>query len=43
MWMGYSIHSSDREFEVPDEYPLTTVGWRIDDNGRKYIKVKGVR
>ena len=43
MWMGYSIHSGDREFAVPDEYPLTAAGWRIDENGRKYIRVKGVR
>lgn len=43
MWMGYSIHSGDREFEVPNEYPLTAAGWRIDENGRKFIRVKGVR
>lgn len=43
MWMGYSIHSGDREFEVPDEYPLNAAGWRIDENGRKFIRVKGVR
>lgn len=43
MWMGFSIHSGDREFEVPDEYPLTASGWRIDNKGRKYIRVKGVR
>ena len=43
MWLGDSIHSGDREFQVPDEYPLTAAGWRIDDNGRKFIRVKGVR
>ena len=43
MWLGYSIHSGDREFQVPDEYPLIAAGWRIDDNGRKFIRVKGVR
>ena len=43
MWLGYSIHSGDSEFQVPDEYPLTAAGWRIDDNGRKFIRVKGVR
>ena len=43
MWMGFSIHSGDREFEVPDEYPLTASGWRIDNKGRKYIRVKEVR
>ncbi len=43
MWMGVSIHSGDREFGVPDTYPLEASGWRIDDNGNKYIRVKGVR
>lgn len=42
-WYGPSISSGDREFGVPDEYPLTAAGWRIDDDGRKYIRVKGVR
>ena len=43
MWMGISIHSGDREFGVPDTYPLEASGWRIDENGNKYIRVKGVR
>lgn len=43
MWMGYSIHSGDREFRVPDDYPLEAAGYRIDENGYKYIRVKGVR
>ncbi len=43
MWMGASIHSGDREFRVPDSYPLNAAGCRIDENGKKYIRVKGVR
>lgn len=43
MWMGCSIHSGDREFRVPDYYPLTASGSRVDENGTKYIRVKGVR
>ena len=43
VWMGASIHSGDREFRVPDYYPLAASGTRIDDNGNKYIRVKGVR
>lgn len=43
MWMGSTIHSGDREFEVPQEYPLNAAGWRIDESGRKFIRVKGVR
>ena len=43
MWMGYSIHSGDREFRVPDDYPLNAAGYRVDEKGNKYIRVKGVR
>ena len=43
LWFGASIHSGDREFQVPDDYPLQASGWRVDENGKKYIRVKGVR
>jgi len=43
MWLGASIHSGDREFGVPDDYPLEASGSRVDDQGRKFIRVKGVR
>ena len=43
LWFGQSITSGDREFQVPDSYPLNAAGWRIDEIGRKYIRVKGVR
>jgi hypothetical protein len=43
MWYGYSIHSGDREFRVPDSYPLNASGTRVDEHGNKYIRVKGVR
>lgn len=43
LWMGYSIHSGDREFRVPDDYPLEAAGYRVDEHGKKYIRVKGVR
>ena len=43
IWLGVSIHSGDREFGVPDDYPLNASSSRIDDNGHKYIRVKGVR
>ncbi len=42
MWMGPSIHSGDREFRVPEDYPLEASSFRIVD-GIKYIRVKGVR
>lgn len=43
IWLGESIHSGDREFRVPESYPLLAAGSRIDDKGNKYIRVKGVR
>jgi hypothetical protein len=43
IWMGESIHSGDREFRVPENYSLEAAGFRIDENGVKYIRVKGVR
>ena len=43
MWYGCTISSGDREFGVPEEYPLEAAGCRIDNNGNKYIRVKGVR
>ena len=43
LWLGASIHSGDREFRVPDSYPLNAAGCRVDAHGRKYIRVKGVR
>ena len=43
IWLGASIHSGDREFGVPNDYPLTAAGWRQDEEGNKFIRVKGVR
>jgi hypothetical protein len=43
LWFGQSIHSGDREFRVPEDYPLTASSSRIDDKGNKFIRVKGVR
>lgn len=43
LWMGVTIHSGDREFRVPDHYPLNSSGHRTDEDGKKYISVKGVR
>jgi hypothetical protein len=43
LWLGVSIHSGDREFGVPNNYPLLASGVRVDENGNKFIRVKGVR
>ncbi len=43
IWYGASIHSHGRDFRVPDDYPLEAYEFRTDENGIKYINVKGVR
>jgi hypothetical protein len=43
LWFGPSISSGDREFQVPNEYPINAAGWRIDNEGRKFLRIKGVR
>ena len=43
IWYGRSIRSGDRKFYVPDDYPLSATGCGVDSNGRRFIKVKGVR
>lgn len=43
LWLGPSIHSGDREFGVPEHYPLNAAGTRVDGAGNKFIRVKGVR
>lgn len=43
IWLGASIHSGDRKFYVPDTYPLNAAGCGYDDDGKRYIRVKGIR
>lgn len=43
IWFGHSIHSGDREFRVPEHYPLNASSSRIDQEGNKFIRVKWVR
>jgi hypothetical protein len=43
LWLGTSIHSGDRKFGVPDSYPLNAAGCGVDENGQRFIRVKGVR
>ena len=43
MWLGVSITSGNIKFVVPDNYPLNAADCGIDENGKKYIRVKGVR
>lgn len=43
MWIGPSISSGDRKFYVPDDYPLNAAGGGVDSDGKRFIRVKGVR
>jgi hypothetical protein len=43
LWLGSSISSGDREFRVPDSYPLTAQNSRVDAEGNKFVRVTGVR
>lgn len=43
LWLGASIHSGDRKFYVPENYPLYASGCGTDEDGRRFIRVKGVR
>jgi len=43
VWYGESIRSGDRKFYVPDNYPLNASGCGVDELGRRFIRVKGVR
>lgn len=43
VWLGPSIQSGDREFRVPEDYPLEAAGNRVDKYGNKFIRIKGVR
>lgn len=43
VWYGASIRSGDRKFFVPENYPMNASGCGVDESGRRFIKVKGVR
>ena len=43
LWFGPSITSGDRKFYVPENYPLNASGCGVDKDGRRFIRVKGVR
>ncbi len=43
IWLGATIHSGDRKFYVPEDYPLRAAGCGVDETGRPFIRVNGVR
>ena len=42
IWLGHSIKSGDREFQVHDSYQLSSKSQRVE-NGKKYVRVVGIR
>ena len=43
LWLGASIHSGDREFEVPASSDTRSPSLRVDESGKKFIRVDGIR
>lgn len=43
LWLGVSISSGDRRFDVPKTYDLNAATCGIDEKGIHFIRVKGVR
>ena len=43
IWLGAGIHNGNKEFRVPEYYPLNATSCRIDIKGIRYIRVKGIR
>lgn len=43
LWLGVSITSGDRAFNVPEDYPLEAATCGVDEKGERFIRVKGVR
>lgn len=43
LWLGALSSSVDREFRVPDDYEIRTQNFRVDENGRLYIRVNWAR
>lgn len=43
LWLGALSSSVDREFRVPDDYEIRTQNFRVDENGRRYIRVNWAR
>lgn len=43
LWLGALSSSVDREFRVPDDYEIRTQNFRVDENGRRYIRLNWAR
>jgi hypothetical protein len=42
-WLGQSIHAGDREFEVPAGLDTRSKSLRVDESGKRFIRVDGIR
>jgi hypothetical protein len=43
LWLGASIHSGDREFQIPKDQEIRSPSLRFDDKGNAFVRVDGVR
>ena len=43
LWLGPTITSGDREFQVPRDYPMDAASHRVDESGNKFLRIKGIR
>jgi hypothetical protein len=43
MWLSRNIFGGVIEFQVPDFYVLRTEPYRIDERGKKYVKINAIR
>ena len=43
IWLGASIHSGDREMQVPEHYEVRSKSLRVDENGKRFIRVPSLR
>ena len=43
VWLGSNMNSGCQKFFVPDYYPLKAASCGIDKDGRRFIKVNGIR
>lgn len=43
LWLGSNMNSGCQKFFVPDYYPLKAASCGVDKDGRKFIKVNGIR
>ncbi len=43
LWLGHSIHSGDREFEIPVTLVTRSPSLRVGEDGKRFLRVDGIR